>query len=211
MMLNGMGIPFGALIPIFIFFSIASSMGKQKQSKRKRGYVRESTRKRRTTRRDYRRNPKLNTKPLVTRNPFKKTGVEKFKDFDYKGSIEDFKKALQIENRDTAVHFNLACAYSLTEEKDLAFQHLSNAVSLGFKDFEKIKSHDALAFLRVQDEFDEFVVKNYKWPLSGVKQNKKSIIERPDVLQQLNQLSELKQKGLLTQAEFEAEKRKLMR
>lgn len=215
MMLSGMGIPVGILIPIFIFFSIASSMSKQKQSQRKRGYVRESTRKRRTEQRDRARTPRsrvrTSNKPLVTRNPFKKSGVDKYKDFDYDGAIDDFRKALQIEERDPAVHFNLACAYSLTEQKDLAFEHLAKAKQFGFKDVERIKSHDALAFLRVQEEFDQFEAGGFRWPMKGLPKREASIVESPGLLKQLNQLAELKEKGLLSEEEFQVQRKKLLR
>lgn len=215
MMLNGMGIPFGVLIPIFIFFSIASSVSKKQQSQRKRGHVRESTRQRRTVQRDRARTPRTTrvrpSRPLVTRNPFKKSGVEKYRDFDYDGAIEDFRKALQIEERDPAVHFNLACAYSLTEQKELSFEHLAKARQYGFKDTAKIKSHDALAFLRVQEEFEQFEEGGFRWPLPGAPKKEASIVEQPDLLQQLNKLAELRDRGLLSEAEFQTQRKKLLR
>ena len=64
--------------------------------------------------------------------------------------------ALKIDPKDVALHFNIAAAYSLTEDKDKGFYHLSEAVKYGFKDFEKITSHDDLAYLRIQPEFEEF-------------------------------------------------------
>ena len=209
MMLNGMGISFGLLIPIFIFFAVVGSMGKSKPPARKRGHVRESTRRRRTEQRDSRRS--RSSRPLVTRHPFKKSGIEKYKDYDYEGAIEDFTKALQIEDRDPAVHFNLACAYSLTEQKENAFKHLALARKYGFKDEEKIKTHDALAYLRVQDEFDAFAAGGYRWPLRGTRSIQKSIVEHPELLEQLNQLVELKNKGLLTEEEFLLQRKKLLR
>lgn len=213
MMLNGMGVSFGLLIPIFIFFTIAGSANKQQQSKRKSGHVRESTRRRRAEQVDNRRRQprKVQNRPLVTRNPFKKSGVEKYKDYDYDGAIDDFTKALQIEDRDPAVHFNLACAYSLTEQKDLAYQHLSKAVQFGFKDLEKIKTHDALAFLRVQEDFETFEASGFRSAVGKKSARETTIVERPDLLQQLNQLAILRDKGLLSAEEFEVQKKKLLR
>ena len=65
---------------------------------------------------------------------------------------EDFKKGLDIEPNDIALNFNIACAYSLTENKNLAFQHLAKAVNLGFNDYERILTHDDLAFVRIQND-----------------------------------------------------------
>lgn len=165
-------------------------------------------------------------------NPFKISGIQKYKEFDYEGAIEDFKKALSIHSTDIAVHFNLACSYSLSEEKENAFFHLNKAVEYGFVDFKRIQEHDALAYLRIQDEFDIFKKNGYRLnipappqssspttpeqaadlshntPISPSKEdllNKNSLL-----LDQIKRLGELREKGLLTPDEFEAQKRKLL-
>lgn len=144
-------------------------------------------------------------------NPYKSSGVSKFKEFDYAGAIEDFKKALAIDPKDIAIHFNLACAYSLTEESENAFFHLNKAVEFGFVDFNKIQEHDALAFLRIQDEFETFKKNGYR--LSNVPNPKIENDATPanNLLDQIKQLGELKEKGLLTEEEFEIQKKKLLR
>ncbi len=155
--------------------------------------------------------PRKQRKPRASSkaNPYKNSGVKKFKDYDYEGAIADFEKALQINEDDISVHFNLACAYSLMEDKNKSMYHLDNAVALGFKDFEKIKTHDALAYLRIQDEFEAFQENNYR--LSG---NQAKKMENPsqntELLEQLQKLAELRQKGLLTEEEFVLQKRKLL-
>lgn len=163
-------------------------------------------------------------------NPYKKSGIEKYKEYDYDAAIEDFKKALEISPKDIAVHFNLACAYSLNEKADLAFTHLDKAVRLGFDDFKRIKEHDALAYLRIQDDFEAFEKNDYRLPASMVdeqlleEQNTPSGQQETeaeddqqetfegssDLLEQLNKLSELRKKGLLTEEEFSVQKRKLL-
>ena len=100
--------------------------------------------------------------PRNKSNPHKQSGIRRYRSYDYEGAIEDFKKALSVIPDDMATHFNIACAYSLLEEKEKAFFHLSKAVQHGFSDFEKINTHDALAFLRIQDEFDNFVDNGYR-------------------------------------------------
>ena len=142
-------------------------------------------------------------------NPYKKSGIEKFKDYDFEGAIEDFNKALNYNDKDPSIHFNLACAYSLTEKKEEAFFHLDKSVENGFKLFEKIKSHDALAYLRIQDEYDEFEKNNFR--LLFEDQLEKETPEfSGDLLEQLKKLGELKEKGLLTQEEFVIQKKKLL-
>ena len=91
-----------------------------------------------------------------TQNPYKINGIKKYKEFDLEGAIDDFKKGLEIHPKDIALHFNIACAYSLTEQVEKAYAHLDKAVALGFNDFEKIKTHDDLAYVCIQDQFDDF-------------------------------------------------------
>lgn len=147
-------------------------------------------------------------------NPFKKSGIAKFNDYDYAGAIGDFKKSLELAPNDIASHFNIACAYSLTEHSDLAFYHLDRAVSIGFKDFEKIKKHHALAFLRIQPEFDDFAENGFrlreKTEVQKEQQQEDLLNTKPDLLDQLRKLGELRNKGLLTELEFEQQKKKLL-
>lgn len=96
-------------------------------------------------------------------NPHKVTGVQKFKEYDFKGAKESFKKALALDYNDIATHFNIACCYSMEEEINQALFHLDKAVQLGFKDFDRIHKHDALAFLRAHDEFLAFAKDHYRW------------------------------------------------
>ena len=157
-----------------------------------------------------RQRPTRNVRKTRKDNPYKKSGMEKYKEYDYKGAIEDFEKALTINDEDIATHFNIACAYSIMEEKEKAFFHLGKAVELGYSDHEKIKTHDALAYLRIQDEFEGFVQNGYKLN-SGSNNQQESIAANSDLLEQLNKLAELREKGLLTQEEFELQKKKLLR
>jgi TM2 domain-containing membrane protein YozV len=171
-------------------------------------------RERRSTRQEQeraaRRKPQRTVRP--TANPFRQEGVQKFKDFDYVGAIEAFERALEINPQDVAVHFNLACTYSLTENKKEALYHIDRAVAYGFKDFKRIREHDALAWLRIQDEFIDFSANNFRLSSQKTAASKGiNILEtRPDLLDQIKKLSELRNKGFLTEAEFAAQKRKLM-
>lgn len=158
-------------------------------------------------------------------NPFKKTGISKYKDYDIDGAVEDFNKGLELDPSDMALHFNLAAAYSLTEKTDLAYHHLQKAVENGFKDFEKIKTHDDLAFLRIQEGFEEFQERGYKQTTgtsapagSPASEQEEEIEVAPEdmiqddiLLSQLQKLSELRNKGLLSDKEYSLEKEKLMR
>lgn len=141
-------------------------------------------------------------KPATSqKEPLKQSGLTKYKDFDYDGAIEDFGKALSIDNKDIAVHWNLSCLYSLTEQKELAFFHLQKAVEMGFKEYDKIKTHDALAYLRVQPEFDEFSRAGFKMSES---------MEHSNILQEIKKMSEQRERGMMSEKEF-AEKSKMLK
>lgn len=89
---------------------------------------------------------------------------------------------------------------------------MARSFSFGFNDIEKVKTHDALAFLRVQDEFDAFISSGYKWPING--QPSSGPTGNPEnslLLQQLKQLADLREKGLLTDEEFLTQKKKLLK
>jgi TM2 domain-containing membrane protein YozV len=164
--------------------------------------------------------PFLKSKSIPKSNPFIKSGLKKYKEFELEGAIADFNNALNINPDDIAVHFNLACAYSLTEKKEKGFTHLARAVELGFKDFEKIQTHDDLAYLRIQKEFDGFKASGFRnWEktereeTTNVENNSSNTQQEPmdDVLlSQLNKLMELRKKGILSELEFELERKKLM-
>ena len=158
-------------------------------------------------------------------NPYKQSGIKKYKDFDLQAAIEDFVKGLEIDSRDISLHFNIACAYSLTEQADKAMNHLSKAVEYGFRDFKKIKTHDDLAFVRIQPEFEKFEADGFKITIEKATEEataettkapqlappKENLLDDDLLLSQLNRLSELKTKGLITEKEFLAEKQKLIR
>ena len=152
-------------------------------------------------------------KPVAKRNPFKKSGIQKFKDYDYTGAIQDFEKALTIDPNDVAVHFNLGAAYSLDEDKEKSFYHLDKAVQLGFKDFNRINTHDALAYLRIQPEFEAFKNNGYRQGKHMTQEQKEAVKEGvdPKLLDQLNRLQELREKGVLTEEEFIVQKKKILR
>lgn len=189
---------------------------------------------RRTTTGDYRRTHRPSMRPVrgqtrpatnvhvperARANPFIQSGIKKYKDFELEEAIVDFQKGLEISPRDVALHFNIACAYSLTEKTQKALYHLDQAVEFGFTDFEKIRTHDDLAFVRIQPEFEAFTASNYRLQNdaeSGTTEpesNQEQSTEPGDdkLLMQLKRLAELREKGLITEAEFVLEKEKLMR
>jgi len=154
--------------------------------------------------------PRTPARRIPKRNPYKQTGIKKFKEFALEEAIEDFIKGLEISPNDVSLHFNIACAYSLTEQADLAFKHLNLAIENGFKDFDLIKSHDALAYARIQPNWDEFEEAGFRFNKS-LPSPDGNLLEEDLFLEQIKKLVEMRQKGILTDEEFIKEKAKLQR
>lgn len=170
------------------------------------------------------RSPQQNTKA----NALRVSGMKKYKDFDLEDAIRDFSEALRLVPNDPALHFNLACAYSLTEKKELAYFHLSRAIASGFKDAQRILSHDDLAFVRIQPEFEAFRSSGFlqvPYDLSKIQTRSDASEGSPKanigdknqnrvedaLLTQLQKLAELRQKGVLSEEEFQFETKKILR
>ncbi|MEM6768971.1 MAG: NINE protein [Bacteroidota bacterium] len=149
-------------------------------------------------------------------------GLRYFRDFEYDRAINAFARALEKNPRDVASHFNIACSYSCEEQADKAFYHLDRAVALGFADFERIRAHDSLAFLRIQPGYEAFAENGYR--LTPDLSAEETVLENPiateemvelpeindDLLDQLQRLATLREKGLLTEDEFATQKKRLL-
>lgn len=155
--------------------------------------------------------------PSEAPNAHKAAGIGKFKEFDYEGAIEDFKQSLAVKFDDPAVHFNLACCYSLMERPDPAFFHLTKAVHFGFVDFDKIEKHEGLAFLRTQPEFRDFVKKGYQMHSAKPEDTQDLLAtatqrDKPlSLLDQIKRLSDLREQGILTEEEYKGMKDEVLR
>ena len=182
---------------------------------------RRKKRRSRSRSRNQRRSPERSPEPRrdtskkrrVRNNPFKKSGLRKYKEYEIEEAIDDFKKALKIDPGDISIYFNLACAYSLLENKEKAFQYLELAVAKGLKDFDRIGSHDDLAFLRIQPEFESFKAAGFrvaKAPTETKDDEEKEVPMDDILLAQLNRLMELRKKGVLTEQEFVRERKKVL-
>lgn len=156
---------------------------------------------------------------IPRRNPFKTSAMDKYKEFELDEAIVDFNKALKIAEKDPEIHFHLAAAYSLTEQKEKAFKHLDLAVKYGLNKKEKIDSYEDLAFVRIQEEYDAFKDNGYrinapkstpKKAEEAPKKEVESVLDDDILLSQLNKLAELRKKGLISEEEFMIEKEKLI-
>ena len=120
---------------------------------------------------------------------------------------------MKIQPNDETLHFHLACAYSLLENKDKAYHHISKAVENGFSDFKRIKTHDDLAYVRIQPEFEAFEKNQYRQNVKEVKSDKKETSAETDefLLEKLGKLVEMRKRGIVTEADFKIEREKILR
>jgi TM2 domain-containing membrane protein YozV len=203
-------------------FELRRRHGDRYERREQRREYREERREQRRPSSPQRQQPSNTPRAQVDKvHELKKQGIEKYKDYDYNGAIELFKQALLIDPKDISIHFNLACTYSLNENAERGFYHLDQAVSMGFNDFKRIKDHDALAFLRIQNQFDDFERNGFR--LGGSTQASTNqaapksfsaedmVEDHSPMLEQLKKLTELRDKGLLTDEEFQVQKQKLNR
>lgn len=171
-------------------------------------------------------------KEARTIDTLKEAGIEKFKEYDIEGSIQDFKKILDIDPFHIAAHFNLACGYSQLEKPQKSMYHLSLAVQSGFNDFDRIRKHDKLAYARIQPEWEDFVKGGFIFDTNTEKEvhidqevtrgqldpeqetttneDNNDRANKEDLLGHLQKLKEQREKGIITEVEFEIERRKLM-
>ena len=148
----------------------------------------------------------------------KRKGIEAYRDQYLEDAIAYFNDALDLQPEDPAIHFNLACCHSRLEESIDAFFHLEKAVEYGFDDMKKIHDHKALAYLRTLEDFELFVENGYQSkPLDLPDLEKEDdLLEQlnqtksQELLDKLKQLSELRNKGILTEEEFAEQKRRLL-
>lgn len=146
---------------------------------------------------------------------FKRSGIEQFRRMDFEGAIDSFLKALEDNITSPSVHFNLACCYSMIENTEKALQNLEKAIENGFSDISKIQSHKALAYLRKQPEFESFVANGYRI-IKQLPEPQPNLLDTQsnaapkDVLDEVLHLGDLREKGLITEEEFVAQKRKLL-
>lgn len=155
----------------------------------------------------------------------KQEGIQFFREYDYERAIDAFLDALELAPHDANLHFNLACCYSALEDAPAAYEHLELAVNHGFRAQDKIESHPALAWVRSQPDFVAFREHGYQRPLPALPTPKSDLLveaqppkaaeeELPnteDLLEQIARLGNLRERGILTEEEFTAQKQKLLR
>ncbi|MCW3072676.1 MAG: hypothetical protein JWO44_2566 [Bacteroidetes bacterium] len=132
---------------------------------------------------------------------------------DYYSAIVILQRVLVLSPTSYQTYYNLASLYSITQNPE-AFNALSKAVEYGYLNFEKIKTHPDFEWMRKQAEYEGFVKQGYKLKIKATETQphatpKTSVINN-DIYVQLEKLSDLKQRGIITEVEFAEQKKKLL-
>ena len=166
------------------------------------------------TKRDY--EIDLPSKNKLDKNIDYNDGVNYFNNYQYALATNSFERAFTNNPNHPEIHFKLACCYSLMENTQKTKFHLNHAVQFGLQDKTIIEQADALAFIRIQPQFEHWVKSGYiSWEPNNSGDNKKEAItvekesqpiSTASLLENLKQLGELKRSGVLTEEEFLREK-----
>ena len=74
----------------------------------------------------------------------------------YRQGLEMDEKLYQLRPGDPVILYNLACSYSLLDEKDKAFRSIKQAIHCGYDDFEHLETDNDLNNLRADRRFTRF-------------------------------------------------------
>jgi TM2 domain-containing membrane protein YozV len=157
-----------------------------------------------------------------------KQGIKLFTDYLYRQALEQFELALKAFPNHPEILFQMACCNALLEQKEELFANLGKAVEYGLSNVERIRTTEALSYLRIQQEYDRIEISGFKdWRLmdndeedvaisdgqSSIVEEKVEEVKEPlstdDLLVELKKLGEMRQKGIITEEEFAKEKHKL--
>lgn len=119
------------------------------------------------------------------------------------GAIRDFMAVLPLVKTAPNTHFALACLYSLKSQFDDSFRHLALAVQQGFNNFTAIQENPDLAALRKHRLWSDYSRSGFKALVSPSHQP-------IDPISQLERLAELRGTGVLTEDEFQEQKRGIL-
>lgn len=131
-----------------------------------------------------------------------KSGDARVLSGDYEGALADYGQILALQPKAPTTHFKIAAIYSIKRMHQESFSHLSKAVKHGFIDFNRIMSDKDFSFLRAHPDFQTFAQNGYVFAQPAT--------PKDDTIPQLEKLAKLKENGMITEKEFEEQKRKLL-
>jgi hypothetical protein len=128
-------------------------------------------------------------------------GKRRFLDKDYAGATQCYQQVIALHPKAPNSNFRLACIFSHQNNLEDSFKHLDLAIQQGFTDFALIQSTPELEQLRELPKFKQYVQNGYKTV---------DYLPQEDVVIKLEKLASLKEKGHLTDEEYQAQKKRLL-
>jgi len=134
-----------------------------------------------------------------------------YETFDLQGAAELYEAALDLDLSDGDARVLAARCYSVLEDEESAYRHLRKAVQLEADNLGLIESDESFAWLRTRPDFQLRKSSGYAAVSPAPPVLQELPTPQPDILSQLQQLGDLRERGLLDEQEFVREKRKLFR
>lgn len=85
--------------------------------------------------------------------------TELYNEKKYEESIKSYQEALEIEDTDSSVYYNIACCYSLMNKVEDALDWLEKSIIHGFTNYGHIKNDTDLENIRNTPKFKELIAK----------------------------------------------------
>lgn len=132
--------------------------------------------------------------------------------FDYQGAAELYEDALDMDLSDGDSRVLAARCYSLLEDAESAYRHLRRAVLLKANNLDIISKDEGFAWLRMREDYTRRRRAGYGpvEPLVGTNTPPSLPPRQDNILERLEKLGELKERGLLDDDEFIREKKRLL-
>lgn len=103
---------------------------------------------------------KINPKTL---NLINAAGL-KSKAKDYLSAISILEQVVEIDDQDFNSYYNLACLYSLVNDKEKSIDFLKKALKRGYRNFDKLRTDEDLKWIRGFSEFENEILSKIKRP-----------------------------------------------
>ena len=126
---------------------------------------------------------------------------------DYEASVSILKRVAALQPYNNLTYYNIACMYSLTKDSGNCLRSLQTAIGYGYSNFPKLSVDKDLEWMRKQPEYELFVKNGYQL-ISDIAEH--SVNNKNLDLEQIEKLSILKEKGVLSEEEFIEQKKRLL-
>ncbi len=139
--------------------------------------------------------------------------------FDYQRAAELYEQALDLDLQDGESRVHAARCYVLLEDGESAYRHLAMAFQLGATNLDLVAEHPDFAWLRTRDDFDArrragFGAIGPRSPGAAPAAEREGTALPPpsiSILDGLERLADLRERGVLDDEEFSRQKERLLR